>query len=402
MRSAAEGDDEFWVLTTEPGQRLLAEVVLSPGARPADLMRWRALASMERVAAAIRIAEGRRRGAVKFSRADRMWFERTGLEQATSEPVARHKAQRFAGRTETVVDLCCGIGGDAIVLAAWVDVLAVDLDATMCRRTRWNAKAYDVGDLVATVRGRAESIQVPKGAWVHIDPDRRLKSLAQTKRLEEYQPGLDVLLRLPDMAAGGAIKVSPASDFELHFPREQFEVELVSLRGECKEATVWFGEARTCERRATCLPEGESWTDRDGPKDARTEVGDVQRFVFEPDPALIRSGLLDGFSAKHHLTRYAAGVDYLTGPNLVDSSFLAAFEVMVVMPLDLKRIKREIGVLGIGLLEVKTRGVDHKPEEIREKLRSVEGVPATLLLSGGIGSARAVIARRVGRDNPVL
>ena len=47
------------------------------------------------------------RGAAKFDRAGEMWFDRVGLEQATTELVAQHKAKRFSGDVD---DLCCGIG----------------------------------------------------------------------------------------------------------------------------------------------------------------------------------------------------------------------------------------------------------------------------------------------------
>ena len=44
------------------------------------------------VRAAISLQDLRRKGGGKFSRADQMWFDRQGLEQSTSEGVARHKA----------------------------------------------------------------------------------------------------------------------------------------------------------------------------------------------------------------------------------------------------------------------------------------------------------------------
>src|SRR5258708_39647006 len=47
------------------------------------------------VRGAFALCELRRRGTAKFSRAAEMWFDRQGLEQATSERVARHKARRF-------------------------------------------------------------------------------------------------------------------------------------------------------------------------------------------------------------------------------------------------------------------------------------------------------------------
>src|SRR6266511_2969792 len=59
--------------------------------------------------AALETALLRRRARAKFRHADRMFFTREALEQASSEPVARHRARRFAG-LGVVADLCCGIG----------------------------------------------------------------------------------------------------------------------------------------------------------------------------------------------------------------------------------------------------------------------------------------------------
>ena len=92
----------------------------------------------ELVRAALSLHELRHKAKGKFSRAAAMWFDRKGLEQSTSEAIARHKAQRFEG---PVWDLCCGIGGDAIALAERCDVTAVDLNTTTCLRAEWNAEA---------------------------------------------------------------------------------------------------------------------------------------------------------------------------------------------------------------------------------------------------------------------
>lgn len=396
MRGTAEGvEAEAWVLTTRAGRALLDDVagVAAPG--PSDLARWRTGTGPARVAAALRLAAARRRGASKFARAGEMWLESTGVEQATAEPVARHKARRFAGRP-VVVDLCCGVGGDALAVAAEADaVLAVDLDPGMARRTLWNAGVYGVANRVVAVRGRAEAFGVPAGAWVHVDPDRRARPSGRARAVSEYVPGLPFLRGLVDGAAGGAIKLGPASDFADHFARAGVEVEVASLDGECKEATVWFGAAATCRARATRLPEGATWTDRDVPIGAPLGVAPAGAWLFDPDPALIRSRLLDGFAAAHGLHRFASGVDYLAGPERIVSPFLAAFEVLAVLPLDRKRVRRELAARGVGPLEIKTRGVSHRPEELRRSFGLSGDRAATLLLAGGTGPARAVIARRV-------
>ncbi len=198
------------------------------------------------------------------------------------------------------------------------------------------------------------------------------------------------------LAPGGAIKLSPASDFAAHFTGPEFEVELISLRGECKEATVWFGAAATCRFRATRLPENVTWTDRDGgiTPSPRVPVVPVSAFVYDADPALLRVGLLDSFAAAHGLNRIAADIDYLTGDRLVNTPFLTPFEVQSVHRLDLKQLKRLVAEQDLGPMEIKMRGLDLAPETLRTQLRARGSHPATLILAGGAGPAKAILARR--------
>jgi hypothetical protein len=385
-------ENEAWVLETEPGQALLAEVVKVRSPGPADLSRWRKQATQEQVAAAIALAEARRRGALKFTRADQMWLERIGLEQATSEIVARHKARRF--EAETVVDLCSGIGGDTIALAARSNVVAVDADPGMSRRLLWNAKVYGVGDRVTAVHSQAERFEIPAGAWVHVDPDRRTGTDRRAIWLDGYQPGVEFLFGLEASTAAGAIKVGPASDFAKYVPPSRFEVEVISLQGECKEATVWYGGLRTCERRATCLPDGATWTDRDGPKGVYSMPRPVEAWIYDTDPALRRASLVESFAQAHGLKRVAPGGGYLTAPERMESPFLTPFEVLGVHRLDMASLKREIARQEIGTLEVKVRGLDLRPEDVRKALKPRGERAATLLLAGTDRETIAVLARR--------
>ncbi len=391
MRPTSDVDAEAWVLTTEAGRGLLAEVArVSAGACEPGTV------------ASDGTGRGGRggtppgglpaRGAAKFSRADRLWLEPVGLEQATAERVARHKARRFAGGL--VADLCAGIGGDSVALAVSARVLAVDADQGMARRVRWNAEVYEVEGRLAPIRARAESFPLPSKALVHIDPDRRAGAARRARSVFDYVPGFDFLQSLRRTARGGAIKLGPASDFAAHFDSPAFEVELISLGGECKEATVWFGDLTTCGRRATRLPEGATWTDRDASPEGQASVAPLATWVYDPDPALRRSGLLDAFAVRHSLCRCAAGVDYLTSPDRLVSPFLTAFKVVEDLPLDLKALRRAVAAHGLGPLEIKPKGLDIRPETLRHQLRPPGPNPGTLLLVGGGGPARAILARR--------
>ena len=53
-----------------------------------------------------------------------------------------------------------------------------------------------------------------------------------------------------------AVKVSPALDYDAIIPPTTAEVEIISLRGEAKEALLWLGGFRTLEKRAGAIREG--------------------------------------------------------------------------------------------------------------------------------------------------
>jgi len=244
------------------------------------------------------------------------------------------------------------------------------------------------------VRARAERFAVPARWLVHIDPDRRTLSEGRARDLSGYVPGVEFLRRLVGTIDGGAIKLGPASDFSVHFGAMDCEIEVISLGGECKEATAWFGALATCRRRATRLPEGLSWTDQDGPPSPSVPIAEPARFVYDPDPSLGRSGLLASFASAHGLARCGPGIDFLTGPIRLSSPFLDVFEVEEVHPLDIKTLRRVVSLRGLGTLEIKTKGLDLSVDSLRKELRPRGLHPVTLLLMGGDGPGRAVIARR--------
>ena len=120
------------------------------------------------------------------------------------------------------------------------------------------------------------------------------------------------------------------------------------------------------------------------------------RLIYDPDPSLLRAGLLDGFACEHNLSRLAEGVDYLTADHLVTSPFLTAFELREVSSLDLKALKRLVAKHEIGTLEIKVRGARRDPRGTAreaEAARHAHGHAARR--RRGRGAAKAILAQRV-------
>ena len=152
---------------------------------PADLAR-----------AAIETVLLRRKAARKFMHPEGMFFTRETLEQATAEPIARHRAARFAG-LGVVADLCCGIGGDALALASVVHVVAVDRDPLHLRMCGLNLEALGLADRATLLEGDVLTLALPPIDGAFIDPDRRTEG-RRVLGVERYAPPLSaVLARLP-------------------------------------------------------------------------------------------------------------------------------------------------------------------------------------------------------------
>ncbi len=344
------------------------------------------------VRAAFLLEELREKAKEKFSKADQMWFDRQGLEQATSEIVARHKAQRFSG---AVWDLCSGIGGDAIALAKRCEVLAVDLNPAACLRTQWNAEVYGVKNHLTTLCADVEEVfqssrELPK--QVHIDPDRRASGRGRSLRIEEGRPGLPFLEHLMGTVPGGAIKLSPAANFLGKFP--EAEIELISLNGECKEATIWFGElAEPGMWRATVLPANETLAGH--PLDALCDIGPLQKFLYDPDPSVVRSGLVNLLAEQRSLIRLDDAEEYLTSEEFCDSPFVRGFEVLEELPNNDRAIRDYFRKADAGEVEIKCRHVPIQAEAVRRKL-PLAGTQKLVLVYARIqGKTRAVVCRRV-------
>ncbi len=368
---------------------LFAELKVQGGSELQIQQRLRDQFKPELVRAALTLAGLREKATVKFTQAESMWFDVKGLEQASSETVARHKARRFQGR---VWDFCCGIGADAIALAeADCQVTGVDLVAANCLRATWNAEAYGVRDRLETVAADIATISDRSGL-LHIDPDRRPMAGKRVVRLEDCLPDLAVMQRLAQEFRGGAIKLSPASNFGGKF--DGAEIELVSLHGECKEATIWFGELAQSEPfRATVLPAGETLAA--DPLSAWTNVGELGAYLFDPDPAIVRAGLVDVLAERLNLRRLDDAEEYLTGDELVQSPFVQTFQVLENLPNNEREVRAAFRSRQFGQLEIKCRHIPVQVEALRRKL-SLEGSdPGVLVFARQAGRSRAVICRRL-------
>lgn len=345
-----------------------------------------------RVAAVLTQYRLRRRAVAKFGPfAERMLFTEAGLEQASRLGVAAQHAGRFAAAGLTrVADLGCGIGGDALALAALdLDVLAVERDEPTAALAAYNLAPWAHARVEL---GDAEEVDLDRVDAVWMDPARR----AGARRLsspDDWSPSLDSALAIAARRPAG-IKLAPGMDRAL-IP-DTVEAQWVSDAGEVVEVVLWSGAlARPGVRRAALVlgPAGaaELVAADDAPD---VEAGPLGEYLYEPDGAVIRARLIGDLARRIDGRMLDETIAWVSADRLEMTPFARAFRVLERWPLDVKKVAKALRERGIGTVEIKKRGVDIDPAVFRRQLKPQGPHAATLALTRVAGERVALLAER--------
>ena len=127
-------------------------------------------------------------------------------------------------------------------------------------------------------------------------------------------------------------------------------------------------------------------------KQEHAPLEELGSYLHEPDNAVVRSHLIGLLAEQLNLTGFAPEIAYLTSTEPVQSPWLRSFEVWDSMPFDRKKLKAYLRERNIGTLEIKKRGADIVPEQLRKELQ-LKGENAATLVVTRVGDAhRAIIA----------
>ncbi|MCW2815047.1 MAG: hypothetical protein JWN84_2502 [Nocardioides sp.] len=386
--------DAFRWLLTDPGQDLLvrtAGALAEQGDELAVQTSLRRTAAAEHVAAALTQVALRARAEVKLGpSAAKMYFTPDGLEQATRLPVARHRAARLtAFEATTHVDLGCGIGGDLVAVAeAGITCVGVDLDPVRVAVAEANLAALGLPGAVSVAD--ATRIDTSPFDVAYADPARRTGA-GRTFRVEDWTPSwsfVETLLR-----RDSCVKVAPGIPHAL--VPAGVEAEWVSHHGEVKEAALWSGRLATTARRATVIGPGglATLTDDDDPGPAAVGVRATGAYLYEPDGAVVRAGLVTAVAAAAGGGLVDEHIAYVTADEELSTPFARGYRVLEELPYREKQLRAALRERGVGRLTIKKRGVDVVPEQLRKRLALDGDTEATIVLTRVAGQGTALLVQ---------
>lgn len=357
--------------------------------------------SADTVAAVLTQLRLRRDARSKFGDfASAMLFTSEGLQQSTRLPVAVGHAQRFreAG-LQHVADLGCGLGADALAMAsAGIEVTAVEADEATAAAATVNLMPFPEAQVVHTTAEdfaaehhllpSAGGGSTPAGWGLWLDPARRHASRAEKPARiwdpEAFSPPLSFVTALAATGIPLGVKLGPGIPHDL--VPDDCEAQWVSIDGELVEVVLWFNAlARPRVRRSatalvssaadkqsvTAVELTSSAEFGQGPAPAPAGRQGLRGVLCEPDPAVIRAGLvadlaqgLGGRLLDEHIAYFCtdAPIQGRLG------GLARGYRVLEVMNYSPKALKRWCSDQQVTSLEIKKRGVDVVPETLRKQV----------------------------------
>jgi hypothetical protein len=351
-------------LQTAPAEAALRDLAAEPITEHNHLKlagQMRRRFTPEQTSALLETARLRQKAAPRFGEAaQRMFFTADALEQASHPWIVRH------GRTlhsPDVWDVCCGIGTDSLGLAQQGKrVRGIDLDPVRVAMARLNAAAQGVR---AEFRvGDAREPLMTTGA-IFFDPARRSDG-RRLYHVEQYLPPLSTLRGW--QAAEVVVKLSPGVELD-EVADYGGRLDFISVQGELKEALLYVDPSRPQQREAVLMTATGAQRYAALPLLPERELRPPLAWLIEPDPAIIRAGLVRDLAHTVDAYQMDEQIAYLTAEQPVEHPALRAWRVQAWMPFHLKRLRAYLQAHNIGRVTVKKRATPITPEALISQLK---------------------------------
>jgi THUMP domain-like len=333
--------------------------------------------------------------------ADRLLFTGDTLEQAGRPVLADRRARRLlAGGAGSAADLGCAAGTDTMALArAGARVVAVDRDPVARELTRANTAALGLTGVEVADADVVELVAAADGGRVAgcdaavLDPARR----AGGRRLldpDRWSPPWSTARTLLDRVPWCVVKVAPGLDHE-RVP-DGVEAEWVSAGGSIVEALLWgrapSSASSAAWRRATVVERDGAAHELTADADPGTApAGPVRDWLHEPDPAVIRSGLVALVAEQLDATLVDPTIAYLTSDAAAGGPWVTSYPVTDVLPFNLKKLRALLRARGVGRVTVKKRGSAIEPETLARQLRGPGGGTAVVVVTRVAGAPTVLV-----------
>lgn len=253
--------------------------------------------------------------------------EKVNLEQTSSELTAAYKASLIKGNT--LADLTGGLGVDSYFFSKQINqVDYCEINEKLLTIAEHNFKQLKAENIAVHAENGIDFLRKQKIIYdvIYIDPSRRNNSKAKVFLLKDCQPNvpehIDLLLQKADKIM---VKTSPLLDLKagIEALKAVAEIHIVAVKNEVKEI-LWILKKEHLRAKIDLFtvnfsPNSSIFTSTDyiDALDSEPCFSPPQRYLYEPNAALMKSGLFNWISAFYDLNKLHPNTHLYTSNTLI-------------------------------------------------------------------------------------
>lgn len=300
------------------------------------------------------------------------------LEQSSSELTARYKANMYGG--ENVVDLTGGMGIDSYFLSKKFEHLDyIENNEELCNLTMHNFDILRVSNakIHNTTAEKFLDQSLSSYNLVYIDPSRRVSGNKKTS-IRNLLPNVVTLQKqLINLGDELLIKLSPMQDVTeaLNLLDHVKRIEVVALNNEVKELLFILDKSYDGAPNIKAVnidKNGISRIFQSAIENTRFQIqtSNVQKYVYQPHPSLIKAGLHDFNAAKLELKKLHNNSQLYTSSSLETGYFGRIFAIVAQPQFKIKEVLKHIDNRRANII---CKNYPLTPTEIKKKLGIKDG-----------------------------
>ena len=312
-----------------------------------------------------------------FATENIVYPSKISVEQTSSEKTASYKTSIVSG--ESLIDLTGGFGVDDFYFAKKMNTLGhCEINPELSNIVKHNFEQLDVKNITCH---SGDSLEIlanlnTKWDWIYIDPSRRNDAKGKVFMLQDCLPNvpenLDLLFKYSDRIL---IKTAPLLDISagLSELKNVKTIHIIALENEVKELLweIQNGYSGEIEIKTVNIVKEKLDTFEFilGKNLEIPTYGLPQKYLYEPNSAIMKSGGFDEVGTFYHLNKLHKHSHLYTNSTLVDFPG-RVFEIENTIPYHKNEMKAH---LENQQLNITTRNFPDTVESIRKKWKIKEG-----------------------------
>ncbi|SRX73729.1 THUMP-like domain-containing protein [Aequorivita antarctica] len=328
------------------------------------------------------------------------WFEtlnilfppKLNLEQTSSEITAKYKASLISGNT--IADITGGFGVDSFFFSEkFQTVHHFETNERLSKIAQHNFGALGKENIACFSEDGLKAVLNNKYSTIYADPSRRHESKGKVFFLKDCQPNIpENISELLNHCDQFLLKTSPMLDITVGLSELQgvSEIHIVAVDNEVKEL-LWLlkkeADANPKIKTVNFTKFGTEKFNFEWNESATAKYSLPQKYLFEPNTAILKSGAFDLVSEKLKLNKLHKNTHLFTYETLVDFPGRSFF-IEKTVPYSKSEMR---AALSFKKANVATRNFPESVETLRKKWKIADGGDVYLFFVTNLEDKKEII-----------